>query len=199
MIPRLSADTAGAKRYLEQLSRRELPKVIGRSLMRSAASGKTFLSKTLRQRINLKKRDIDQSISTRRSNEIGSIEVLRAGRAWFEVRVSGNPIPLRGFAAKSTRRGATYKVSKIGKRRVYVRKGQPGFIVQSLGGHVFVRKGPEPPGPETVPIQKVFGPSLPQYFSTRRVQDAEIAHVRQFWAREVIRNARFALQRRGRN
>lgn len=199
MIPRLSPDTSGARRYLEQLDKRDLPKVIGRSLTRTAASGKSFLSKNLRQRINLKKSDIDQAIATRRSNEIGSLTALAFGRAWFEVRVSGKPIPLKAFAARQTRKGVTFKVSRIGNRRVYVRQGQPGFIVNSLGGHVFVRKGPEPPGPPKAPIHKVYGPSLPQYFSTRRVRDEEIAHVRDFWSREVIRNARFALQRRARN
>lgn len=196
MIPRVTPDTRGARQYLEQLTRRELPKVIGRSLNRTAAHGKTALSKLLRKRINLKKAVIDQSISTRRSNEIGALSATLSDRAWFEVRVSGKPIALRDFAAKQVKRGVTFKVSRGASRREYLSKGQHAFIVPSLGGHVFVRKGPEPPGPETIGIRKVYGPSLPQYFATHRIQDAEISDVREFWNREVIRNAQFALRRR---
>jgi hypothetical protein len=196
MIPTIKVDTKPARDYLQKLTRRELPRVVGRSLDRTAASGKTFLSRRLRERLALKKGVVDKAISKRRSSEISSITALNLDRAWFEVRASGDPIPLRDYNARATRRGVTYQVSRGAGRKTYRAKGNLAFIVERFGGHVFVRTGPNPPGPRSAPIRKVFGPSLPQAFRTKKERDALIAHCREVWAREIITNARFALSRR---
>jgi len=188
-------DMSAAKAYLNRLQTRDLPKVIGRSLTRTAASGKTFLSRKLRERVSLKKAVIDKAIRTRRSSEIQNLIALELGRAWFEVTMTGKPIALKDFGARSVRRGVSYQVSKVRGRRLYTSKGQPAFIVPRLGGHVFVRKGPDPKGPQKVGIRKVYGPSLSQYFHSKRVQRELIAYCADFWAREIERNARFALSR----
>jgi len=195
-VIRVSAQTKEARSYLTRLTRRELPKVVGRSLTRSGASGRTFSSRQFRSRINLKKSVIDKGIAVRRSNEIASIGALDLNRAWVEIRWSGKPFALKEFAAKQTRKGVSFKVAKRAKRRVYERQGRKAFIVEKLGGHVFVRVGDDPPGPEKSKIKKVFGPSIPQFASTRREQRALIEHMRAFWSKEVIRNAKFALRRR---
>lgn len=193
---RVTGDARVARAYLQHLTRSELPKVIGRSLTRTGASGRTFSSRQFRKRINLKKAVIDKAIAVRRSNEIGSLSALNAGRAWVEIRWSGRPFPLRDFDARETRSGVTFKVAKRARRRVYMRQGRKAFIVASLGDHVFVRIGEDPPGPEKAKIKKVYGPSIPQFAATRREQRALIEHVREFWSKEVIRNAQFALRRR---
>lgn len=197
MIPQISIDIKPAKDYLNRLTKRELPRVIGRSLDRTAASGKTFLSRNLRERLALKKSVVDKSITKRRSSEIQNITALNLGRAWFEIRASGKPIPLRDYNARATaKRGVTYQVSRKAGRRSYRAKGNLAFVVERFGGHVFVRVGANPLGPRGAPIMKVFGPSLPQTFRTKRERDALIAHCKQVWATEVINNARFALSRR---
>jgi hypothetical protein len=193
----VTGDVSNAKEYLRRLERVDIPRVIGRSLTRTGASAKTFSSRALRARINLKKSVIDAGIQIRRSNEIQNLTALGLGRAYFEIRWSGKPFPLRDFGARSTGRGVTFQVSRTQKRKVYSRQGRLGFIVQKLGGHVFVRVTDDPPGPVKAKIKKAFGPSIPQFAITQREQRALIAHVRDFWEREVIRNARFALQRRG--
>jgi hypothetical protein len=197
VIPTVSVDIKPAKAYLASLTKRELPRVIGRSLDRTASSGKTFLSRRLRERFALKKAVVDKAISKRRSGEIQTITALNLGRAWFEIITSGKPFPLRDFNARATaKRGVTYQVSRKAGRRTYRAKGNLAFIVPRFGGHVFVRTGPNPPGPRGAPIRKVYGPSLPQAFGTKRERNALIAHCEQVWGTEVIRNARFALARR---
>jgi hypothetical protein len=193
----ITPDIKGAKEYLQRLERQDLPRVIGRSLTRAAASAKTFSSRSLRARINLKKSVIDAGIRTKRSSEIQNLTALGLGRAYFEIRWSGKPFPIRDFAARGTGRGVTFQVSRAQKRKVYKRRGRLGFIVEKLGGNVFVRVTDDPPGPVKAKIKKAFGPSIPQFAITQREQQALIVHVRDFWEREVIRNARFALQRRG--
>lgn len=204
MIPQVSLDVKPARDYLDRLTKRQLPRVIGRSLTRTAASGKTFLSRRLRERLALKKAVVDKAITTRQSTEIQNITALGTTsgtravsfRAWFEIRASGDPIPLRDYSARATRRGVTYQVSRSGGRRTYRAKGNLAFLIQRFGGHVFARVGPDPKGPLKAPIRKIFGPSLPQAFRTKRERNALIAHCEQFWGTEVIRNARFALSRR---
>lgn len=190
-------DISGAKAYLQKLERVDLPRVIGRSLTRAGSSARTFSSRHLRARVNLKKSVIDAAIKIRRSNEIQTIAALSLGRAWVEIRWSGKPFPIRDFGARRGRGGVTYQISKRQARKIFTRKGNKGFIIDKLGGHVFVRVTADPPGPLKAKIKKAVGPSIPQFAITQQEQVALIAHVKDFYEREVIRNAKFALQRRG--
>lgn len=193
---RLTADTSKARAYLRDLERNEIPKVIGRTLNRTAATVKTHASREMRSRINLQKAVIDKAISSKRSNEIQNLTALGLGRAWFEIRYSGKPFGIRDFDARQVARGVTFKVSRIGRRKVYTRQGKKGFIVDRFGGHVFTRVGEDPPGPGRAPIKKASGPSIPQFAATRRVQAELIKYAQEFWARELERNIRFAIGRR---
>jgi hypothetical protein len=194
---RIEPDMRRARAYLERLEKRDLPRVIGRSLDRTGKSLRSEFSQRLRKRLALKKAVVDAAIRIRRSGEIQTLTALNLGRAFVEMVVSGDPIPLRDYGARMTRKGVTFQVARGKGRRRYHAASQPGFIVARLGGHVFVRKGPEPPGPEKIGIRKVYGPALPQFLHSKRERQVLIQHAREFWAREVERNARFALQRRG--
>jgi hypothetical protein len=194
----IKPDVSGAREYLKQLQTREIPRVVGRTLTRAGNVARTFSSRSFRQRINLKKATIDAAIKIKRgTNEIQNLSALARGRAYFEIQWSGKPFPLKDFAAKKTSRGVTFQVSRRQRRKVFRRQGRLGFIIEKLGGHVFVRVTDDPPGPMKAKIKKVFGPSIPQFAATRTERDALIAHVIAFWNVEIIRNARFALQRRG--
>lgn len=193
---KVSPDISGARKYLEQLQGRELPRIVGRTLARTAGAVRSQSSKILRQRVTLQKSTIDQAISTARSNEIQNLSMLTLGRAWFEVRFSGKPFPIRDFQARKIPRGVTFRVTRTMPRKLYLRKGQKGFIVERLGGHVFVRDGVDPPGKKKAPIRKAVGPSIPQFAATRRMQAALTEFAREYWARELERNVRFAISRR---
>lgn len=190
-------DISEARRYLNRLENVEIRKVVGRALTRSAAAAKTFSSRKLRERLNLSKAVIDRGITTRRSSEVRGIASLSLNTAWFEIRWGGKPFPLRDYAARPTGRGVTFKVAKSGGRKLYRRRGRAAFIIEKLGGHVFVRVTDDPPGPARAKIEKVYGPSIPQFAITRREREQLIAHVKQFFVTEVIRNAKFALSKRG--
>lgn len=186
----LTADTSKARAFLRDLERNEIPKVIGRTLNRTAATVKTHASREMRSRINLQKAVIDKAISSKRSNEIQNLTALGLGRAWFEIRYSGKPFGIRDFDARQVARGVTFKVSRVGSRKVYTRQGRKGFVVEKFGGHVFTRVGP---GRQ---IKKASGPSIPQFAATKRVQADLIKYAQEFWARELERNIRFAISRR---
>lgn len=186
----LRPDTSGARKYLRDLQQNEIPKVIGRTLNRTASSVKSRASREMRQRVNLKKAVIDKAIASRRSNEIQNLAALGLGRAWFEIRYSGKPFGIRDFDARETAKGVTFKVARVGKRRIYTRKGQKGFIVEKFGGNVFARTGV---GRQ---IKKASGPSIPQFAATKRVQADLIQYAREFWARELERNIQYTISRR---
>lgn len=193
----IKPEISGAKEYLKRLERLEIPRVVGRALTRSASAAKSFSSRKLRERINLPKSIIDQAIRTKRSNEVRGPASLELNKAWFEIHWTGKPFPLREFQARPTGKGVTFKVARRGKRKVYLRSGRPAFIVEKLGGHVFVRVGEDPPGPRKAKIVKVFGPSIPHFAITKREREQLIEHVTKFFVTEIIRNAKFALLKRG--
>lgn len=194
---RIAPDMRRARAYLSLLEKQDIPRVIGRSLTRTGNSVKSRFSQRLRQRLALKKAVVDAGLKVRRSQEVQTLAALNLGRGWFELVVNGKPIPLRDFQARMTRKGATFRVSPSRGRHLYMSGGQAGFIVNSIGGNVFVRKGPEPPGASKIGIRKVYGPALPQYLQSKVEQKRLIAYAQAFYAVEVERNARFALKRRG--
>lgn len=150
----------------------------------------------MRTRINLQKAILDKAIKSRRSNEIQNLSALALNRAWFEIIYAGKPFGIRDFDARETAKGVTFKVARVGRRKLYVRRGNKGFTVDRLGGHVFTRVGPDPKGPAKAPIKKAVGPSIPQFAATKRVQADLIKYAQDFWARELERNIRFAISRR---
>lgn len=195
---RVQADVTVAEDFLRNLSQpgRELARVVGRTLNRTMAHGKSMTSRFLRNRINLKKAVIDQAITTRRSREVQNMSAITIRQAWFEITWTGSPIALRDYAAREIKRGVTFKVARQGPRKLYMRNGQKAFVIEKLGGHVFVRVGPDPKGPKKAPIKKVYGPSIPQFAVTGREQRLIIEAVRKFWAAELVRNYNFAIAKR---
>lgn len=139
------------------------------------------------QRLNLRKRDIKAAISKR--SPFGRRRFVR------DAEAKGSPIPLRGYAARQTRRGVTYKIKQGSARRVYRAKGNAAFLLQRFGSHVFVRTEPDPPGPRKGRIRKVFGPSITQYFQTRIVRSRMLATATERWPIEFSREMRFRATR----
>lgn len=112
------------------------------------------------------------------------------------IQASGKPIPLREFQARQGARGVTYRVSKSGGRRTRLNKYGNAFILQSKGGHVFIRVSPDPPGKPKAKIVQAYGPSIPQYFATRVIRQLMTSSARQRWPIEFQR-AWAGLSRRG--
>lgn len=73
------------------------------------------------------------------------------GALMYRIVSSGGYMSLKEFGARQTNKGVS--AAPWGKRRVFPHT----FIVSSLGGHVFERKGPS-----RLPIRKLWGPALPK-------------------------------------
>ena len=158
------------------------------AINKTATAARKVGSQKIRERFALSAAMTKESIQIRRAGSTHLVALIEA---------SGKPIPLREYTARETRRGVTYRVSKVRGRRLYLRKGEPAFIIGRFGGHVFVRTEPEPPGPKKAHIAKVYGPSLPQVFVTRIVREAMHSSIREVWPKRFAEELNYQLQVRG--
>jgi hypothetical protein len=195
---RVELDLTEVKRYANDVQKKYVPAAAGIALKRL---GKTLIkeaSLTFRQRLAIKAAVAKGALKAHR---IGNGMTL-----W--IVATGSPIPLRDYQARAVRRsrrkkgiktythGVTFRVSRLGKRKTYMREGRPGFIIESKGGHVFVRTADDPPGEAKAPIKKVYGPSIPQYFVTKIVIAAMEKVARERWPIEFNAALRGVLIRR---
>lgn len=131
-----------------------LPKVMAAAVNDTAKQQKTDISSQIRERVNIKKRDIDPHINFSRATPTHPSSVL--------VLKKSARLSLRYFGARQNKQGVTYQIDKHGGRVLRPH----AFIVRSLSGQVFIRKGPPRPatkgryvGKMRQAIIKLFGPS----------------------------------------
>ncbi len=101
-------------------------KAFVRAAKRVASQGRTEISKGIRQHINIKAGDLKEQLKVDRHKKGASITLSETDR-----------LSLKYFGATQNGKGVSYKINK-GRGRGFI----PGaFIVPSLGGHVFERRG----------------------------------------------------------
>lgn len=183
---------------LGEISQKAVPAAIGAALNRVGTTTRANAQRTIRQSVTLQAGVVRDAIKLQRTSNSransAALSITSGGtdpRMAVRLVATGSPLPMREYQTAMTKRGATYRIVRAGPRKVYKRKGATGFIpgrrVQStslktgrvssrfsahdrFGGHVFVRTGPNPPGPKQAPIKKVFGPGIAQRFRARKVQ-----------------------------
>lgn len=182
----IKLDIQAAKREFAH-AQQEVNRAAGAALQRVATTARKVADQEIRRRITLKSSEVKGNITV----------VFPFGRGTLirDIEAIGDPIPLKHYAARKTRKGVTFAVVR-GQRKVYRRNGRLGFVVDSLGGHVFVRVGPNPPGKQNAPIKKVYGPSITQRFGTKRVQAAILKTVNERWSIEFERQMKFRFRSR---
>ena len=128
----ITIDQQRFQRDIDRLERefRSKPAVIARVInataRRTAKGIKTEISKGIREKVNLKKADVDDKIVIRTRGSNISVVLMESYR-----------FGLNRFGARQTRKGVSYRISKQGGRTTI-----PGaFIVESKGGNVFRRTG----------------------------------------------------------
>lgn len=128
------------------------PRATVSALNKTIAQAKTQASTDLRQMYNIKKSDIDSTMSIRKATQNSLFAVLRT---------TGKRIGLAKFGARQVARGVSVMVKK-GARKVIRTK----FIATMKSGHIGVygRKGRE-----RLPIIERSGPSVPQLFASRGI------------------------------
>lgn len=170
-----------------QAEQKEINKGAARALERVATTARKIADQKIRERSTLKSAVVKNAIRVR--VPFGSRKLIR------DIEAVGKPIPLRDYRATPTRAGAKFTVVP-GQRKLYRRQGRVGFILEKVGGHVFVRISADPPGPQKAKIAKVYGPSITQRFGTRAVQSAIARVVAERWPIEFEREMKYRAGKR---
>lgn len=105
-----------------------LQKAVAGALNDTATHARSEISKRIREKVNIQKKDLDPSISITRATPDNLAAVVTLAK--------GKRLPLKYFGARQTAQGVTYQIDKSGPRKLIAH----AFIVPSLGGNVFVRK-----------------------------------------------------------
>lgn len=179
-------DLKQVKRYSSDVQKKFVPAAAGIALKRVGTTARNAAAVKIRERLAIK-----AAVAK------GALKVQRIGNGMtIWITATGKPIPLRDYQARKTTRGATFRVSRLSQRKRYMRQGRAGFILDNKGGHVFVRTEDDPPGAQKGRIQKVYGPSVPQYFVTKLVIEAMERKARERWPVEFAAALRGVLIRR---
>lgn len=161
---RVTVDPASLTRVKEALRRKPdlLLKQIAGALNDTAKHEKSNVSKLLREKVNIQKRDIDKHIFISRAypkHLVATVHLEKTDR-----------ISLKYFQARQTKKGVTYRIAKAatpvgrgGKRSSGPKERIPdafGPNIPRLGGNVYRRKrlGDGKKAPR-LPIVKLHGPS----------------------------------------
>lgn len=162
-----------------------------RAINKTAEQVKVQASREIRDAgYNLKIAKIKKAITLRRASKTELVAVLRA---------TGKPVGLINYSARQTKAGVSVQV-KNGRKLI-----SGAFIATMPNGHkgVFVRKGhghrKVVKGGKTtwsgLPIDELFGPSIPSAFMNKVVQDALRSAVREKFPRLLKHELQYLSQK----
>lgn len=147
----IQLDTEGADavltRQAQLLSPHELAKAGAAAINRGLLAARTVGSRAVRENLALAARTVKDKMEMERATP-ANLE----GRIHFDY----SPIPLRDYGATQLKSGVSFRVTKGGGRS----RLDEGFIVDSMGGHVFLRAGPRDDMVARLPVEMQFGPSV---------------------------------------
>ena len=115
-----------------QGSLKMLPRQVSTAINKTRTRAASIMAKSVVKELAVKQRAVKDVID---QGQRSTPKTLRSKL----TLMAGERLPLKEFKPRQTRRGVTYKISKTKGRKTV--KG--GFIVNSLGSHVFARSGPK--------------------------------------------------------
>jgi hypothetical protein len=128
------------------------PKIISRSINKTATTARTDISRDVNKTYSLKVGAIKKMIRLFRATR----------RRWrADLKLANYRIPLKQFSARQIKSGVSYKIKKSGgRKKIYA------FIAKMPSGHegVFMRAGSEGNYVPRLPINEKHGPSLSAIF-----------------------------------
>lgn len=133
-------------RALERLRRkvdaRAFPGILASAINDAGRWGETRVGRAVRQEVPLKVADVKRVIKRKKATR-GDLESI--------IHVRREPISMKRYAARQTKKGVTAKPRRNKPRELL----KSAFISERLGGHVYKRRGKE-----RLPIDRVQGPTV---------------------------------------
>lgn len=158
-----------AEDQIERLQKRlfgfeeQIDKVKARAINRSASTAQSTLVKEIRQRYNVKAKDVRSTVTIRRA---------KPSSPQAEIRSNGSVLPATSFKINPrTVNGKRRTPIRISYKRGSTKTLEDAFIARLNTGHLGVFKRL---GKERFPIQKQFGPSVPQMAGNDQVVESVI-------------------------
>lgn len=192
----ITIDARSLARMKQELEQK--PKLMRRELVRcindTARHSRTEISSRIRERVNIKKKDIDKHIKV----DLADGDHLEATVTLEKTA----RIPLKYFGARQTKKGVTYKISKgpappkNAKRRTGKNGGKEripdafGPKIPRLGGNVFKRAGKK-----RLPIIKLLGPSAWGVFHKHGLREPTVEENRAFFRRRIEQRLKYLAER----
>jgi len=109
-----------------------LPKQVSTAINKTRTKAASTMAKSVVKELAVTQKTVRDAIDKGRRSTPKTLRAMLTLRA-------GERLPLKQFKPRQTRKGVSYKVSKTEGRKTL----KSGFIVQSLGSHVFARSGPK--------------------------------------------------------
>ena len=185
----VKAEVEAAQKNLDDLQKRQVRRAAARALNRTGQQVRTRAVRDTAKTMGLTGKRVREAITLFKANP----NALHA-----EVKAKGQPISLKEFKARQTRKGVTAKI--MGERTLYRHR----FMIQSLGGHVFEREGEKRLAKKgryagtnikRQPIRKLWGPSVPAVFLMDNINKALRDHAGERWRLNFDRELQFYLNR----
>jgi len=176
---RIKLEIEPVLRSMRRLGTGLAEKAIKRSLNRTITGVRTAASRSVRQHLTLKAKDVNKELSVRRANT----RTLSAA-----VDIQATAVGLIKFRARATRRkGVTVQVKKRGGR-----KQVPNAFIRTMdSGHrgVFVRRGLA-----RLPIRELLSTSVQQYLKDDEVLNPLQRYANERFTRDLTKNVEFLLR-----
>lgn len=140
----LEVDTTAFKRLASKLAGvgKNIAPALSRALNHTGDKARTRVVRALVKQTGAKYGVVRKVLTTR---------LASSGMLSYRIIGAGGYMSLKEFGARQTRKGVS--AAPWNRRRVFPHT----FIVGSLGGHVFERKGKS-----RLPIRKLWGPAIPK-------------------------------------
>lgn len=176
----VTSDVKKLHKSLTTLEQKALPKIIARSLNRTAAGAQTASTKHIAPMMHARQTDVKKSIHITKANY---------NKWWSTLTAQGKPLPLIAFKAKQTKQGV--KAKAWGKTTLY----KNSFIAKVRSNkkrtkNVFVRKNKT-----RLPIKKLWGPGISQLFKKEKNISIITAKVHERFIKELINNTKYYLNK----
>jgi hypothetical protein len=165
---------------------------------------KIAVNATASQTVGIWAKAISKEIAVTQKAVKGTIKIVRKAddsllRSTLRQRKERNRIPLKEFKPKQDGAGVSYTIKRGGKGFL-----PSGFIVKSLGGHVFKRDGPKikltkgkKQGTLGQRIFKQYGPSPWGVSIKNNLKQPVSAESRKILIKQIDRRIRAVLKRQG--
>ena len=188
----ITSNFPDVQRALQSLQKDIANKAAASALNKTVAQAKTAMSKEIRAEFVMPAAKVNEALSITRAKGSGASFSLEAS---LQARRDKRPgFNLINFAARQTKKGVTFKIKKVGPRKLI-----PGSFIGNDGRTVFIRTGEAKrrmtkgmhAGKMREPIKALQTIDVSSMFNTRRINAKVVAMIETRFPQIFANEAKF--------